>query len=170
MGLTKMKWLLAVLLLLSVAGLGQAGEKDIIERLGKAGAGVTETQGYFVVMLPAQGVFPFLKDLCELQRLGSLTLRERRVTDAEMQTIGSLSHLRGLLLGGCAVTDAHLKQVAKLRKLRGLSLDGTRVTDAGLEELAVLSDLRHLHLNGTTVTAEGVARLQKALPECVIHH
>ena len=43
------------------------------------------------------------------------------------------------------------------------------MTDAGLEGLSGLGELRRLDLRDTGVTADGVAKLQRALPKCVIH-
>ena len=46
----------------------------------------------------------------------------------------------------------------------------TRITDHGLEHLRQMENLRLLWLTRTDVIAEGVARLQQALPDCVIFH
>jgi hypothetical protein len=158
-----------LLLLMLLSWVGTDGEEEAIKRLKDGGARVTEIKGYFSVIIPAERPLPDLSDLRALKRLGSLTLSGRRVTDAEMQAVGGLTKLRGLGLDGSAVTDAHLKDVKKLRDLRGLSLTGTRVTNAGLKELTELTDLLHLYLDDTAVTDEGISRLQKALPNCIIH-
>jgi len=44
------------------------------------------------------------------------------------------------------------------------------VTDAGLENLKGLTRLQSLYLWGTEVTDAGMQGLQKALPNCSIHH
>jgi hypothetical protein len=170
-----MKRVASVLVMLVMVGVGRAGEKDLIERLEKAGVDVSIQSDLFgekeaLVVALINNRDADLSELCELHRLRMVLLVSRSVADAEMRTIGGLVGLRGLGCDFSAVTDAHLKQVGRLRKLKVLSLKGTRVTDAGLEELAGLADLELLCLQGTAVTAAGVARLQKALPNCKIYH
>jgi hypothetical protein len=72
-------------------------------------------------------------------------------------------------LGATQVSDAGLENLKGLTQLQSLDLGGTRVTDAGLNDLKRLTQLKNLFLWRTTVTNEGVKRLQKALPNCIIH-
>jgi hypothetical protein len=193
-GGTTMKNLAAVLVLLALTGTSLAGEKEVAERLRKAGVDVgNHTDGSLWVYLNTDHIDGALPELCELPGLGGVKLAHPKLTDAQLRTVCSLTWLCYLDLDGCPVTDAHLKQVARVRKLRGLSLADTRVTDAGLEELTALRDLEYLDLDGCAVTDAGlrplerltkleyldlrncpnitdagVARLQKALPNCKI--
>jgi hypothetical protein len=66
------------------------------------------------------------------------------------------------------VTDEELAHIARLTELQRLWLDGTRVTDAGLVHLAGLPQLQVLSLSQTRVTGAGVAKLKKALWNCMI--
>jgi hypothetical protein len=196
-GTTKKK--LAAVLVLCIAGVTQAGEKDIVERLRKAEVGfvtvgVFGENHYHTVYLNATNADAGLSELCELRRLRGVVVYHPGLTEAQMRTICGLTWLLLLNLDGCPVTDAQLKQVARLRKLWWLSLTDTRVTDAGLEEVTALRDLERLWLDGTAVsdvglrrlegmdkltcldlrrcpgiTDEGIAHLQKALPKCTIH-
>jgi hypothetical protein len=71
-------------------------------------------------------------------------------------------------LAETAVTDAYLEQLKRLPHLRQLYLDRTQVTDAGLEHLTRLTRLQALSLADTKVTDQGVNKLQQALPNCKI--
>jgi hypothetical protein len=51
-----------------------------------------------------------------------------------------------------------------------LYLAKTDVTDAALENVKPLKKLGELWLEGTKVTLSGLKGLQKALPNCVVHH
>ena len=72
-------------------------------------------------------------------------------------------------LGGRQVTDAGLEHLKGLTHLKILYLADTQVTDAGLEHLKGLTKLQLLWLFGTKVTVEGVEKLQQALPNCKIY-
>jgi hypothetical protein len=198
-GGTTMKKLTSVLVLLALAGAGQAGEKDILERLKEDGvafraylaAGGSEA---LMVTFTLRSADAGLAELCELRRLRTLVLECRPVTDAQMRDIGGLRDLQFLVLSGPPVTDANLRYLNRLRNLKVLMLTGAKVTDTGLEELAALPNLDTLFVDDTTitdaglrrlerlrklksvvlvgchgVTDEGVARLKKALPDCTIH-
>jgi hypothetical protein len=160
-----MKYLGAVLVL-CIAGVGWAGEQDVIARLEKAEArifyfgGMVGEAGNLMVVLDSQSADAALAELCELRRLRLVALRHPGLTNTQMRTVCGLTWLYYLDLDGCPVTDAHLKQVATLRNLTGLSLVGTRVTDVGLEELTALRDLERLWLDGTAVTDAGLRRLE----------
>src|SRR5260370_3867313 len=151
----------AVLWLLSAVAVGQAGEKDIIERLKKAGVRVDQINedGEKDVLLAE--VYQRHSDsdrteLCELHRLRALGLNGSGVTDAGMRTVGGLTGLKSLQVHATKVTDTGLKELKGLRRLKCLTLTGTRVTDAGLKELTGLEDLKELYLNETAVTDAGM--------------
>jgi hypothetical protein len=58
--------------------------------------------------------------------------------------------------------------LAGLTRLRQLDLRFTKVTDDGVETLAKMKDLRSLLLTGSAMKKEGVAKLEKALPACIV--
>ena len=158
----------ALLGLLAVAGAGRAGEKEIIERLEKAGAfvgrdesGDGDKDALEVKYSPGLDGDPNLPELCELRRLRSLKLSGNRITDAGMGGVGGLTQLRSLGLSGTAVGDAGLKELRGLRNLESLYLSHTGVTDAGLDDLAGLTGLRLLDLNGNGVTDAGIESLAR---------
>jgi len=68
------------------------------------------------------------------------------------------------------ISDADLAHLSSLRNLKKLSLSFTQVTDAGLAHVSRSANLRDLALYGTTVTDQGIKGLQKALPHCQIIH
>jgi hypothetical protein len=75
------------------------------------------------------------------------------------------------LLAQCAATLAgDSKYLEALPNLRVLILRGLPVHDDDLQYLQALTDLKELDLRGTQVTDEGVAKLQRSLPDCKIHH
>jgi hypothetical protein len=193
-----MKYLASVLVVLSLAGISSAGDKEIAERLRKAGVKVIipwglDEEGY-LVELDGRTIEAALPDLCELRTLRRLYVYHSGLTEAQLRTVCALP-LRELVLSGAPVTDAQLKEVTRLRGLQALALDQTQITDAGLKDLTRMGDLNFLSLEGTAVTdaglrhleglgqlrylllrgcpnvnGEGVARLKEALPKCEIYH
>jgi hypothetical protein len=72
-------------------------------------------------------------------------------------------------LNDSKITDAGLVQLTGLIRLKALYLVNTRITDAGLAELTGLTQLRLLILGyNPQITDEGEAKLQHALPNCII--
>jgi hypothetical protein len=106
----------------------------------------------------------------EFTQLRELHLDGTPITDAGLKHLEGLRQLQILELEYMRVTDAGLEHLEGLRQLQGLGLEYTQVTDAGLEHLKGLKQLQTLGLTGTKVTDEGVARLQHALPKCMIFH
>jgi hypothetical protein len=191
-----MRKLLVLVVLLSGAGVGRAGEKEIIEGLKVAGVNVVGLGpgGGLAVSLDGSTLDTALSELCELRSLRCLILHHSGLTDNQVQQICALPGLKELSFRNCLVTDARLKIVARVRGLESLGLDDAAITDAGLAEVARLRDLKVLILGGTAftdaglrhlegmkelqvllvgncpkVTPEGVAHLQKALPDCKIY-
>lgn len=69
---------------------------------------------------------------------------------------------------GNPATDAELARIGTLSHLRLLLLDNTQVTDAGLVHLRKLKLLHGVWLRNTRVSEQGLAALQTALPNCEI--
>ena len=87
----------------------------------------------------------------------------------------SCKQLRTLDLLGrpCLITDADVSAlVTALPDLEHLRLGENNnpapITDAALEELAKLKKLKDLTLTETKLSDAALAKLQKALPDCVI--
>ncbi|MGD0899733.1 MAG: leucine-rich repeat domain-containing protein [Thermoguttaceae bacterium] len=93
-----------------------------------------------------------------------------QITDAQLEIVEWLYHLRSLDLQHTQVTNAGLQHLKGLNELEGLNLSDTKITDAGLELIKGLNHLRSLDVTGTQVTDEGVKKLQQALPNCRIGH
>jgi hypothetical protein len=92
-------------------------------------------------------------------------LRGTAVTDAGLEPLNGLPHLRQLRLDGSEVSDAGLEHLKSLTELNYLDLSNTRVTDAGLEHLKGLPHLQVLILKQTRVTDAGAEKLRQTLPD-----
>jgi hypothetical protein len=126
-----------------------------------------------VVAVTARGHALGNREVAQLERLTDLAfvdLSSTKVTDDGLRHLEGLPKLMCLSLIKTGVTDAGLVHLEVLTGLEYLHLRGTQVTDAGLKRLEGLHKLKFLGLEGTQVTDEGVEKLQKALPNCEIHH
>jgi hypothetical protein len=88
------------------------------------------------------------------------------MAESKIQTLGG--RVTGLDLSSTKVTDAELEHLKGLTHLRTLNLGSTSITDAGLAHLKSLTKLTELDLSSTKVTDVGVAELKKALPKVAI--
>jgi hypothetical protein len=114
-----------------------------------------------------------LRILSQLPRLKELDVQGSRVTNDGLKHISRMHQLESLwvcsLEGKCnlAISDDGLVHLRELSQLQVLGLQGTGVTDAGFDQLAGLTSLRELFVANALVRDQ--ARLQSALPNCVIH-
>jgi hypothetical protein len=143
-----MRMMLALAVLLGVAGVGRAGDKEIVNRL--------QEKGHIRMSVSNRDTTRFLG-------------LDEEFDDKDLGDLCELRDLEALVLIGPGITDASLRHIGGLRGLTHLDLTCTAVSDAGLRHLEGLRGLNKLFLWGCpTVTDEGVARLQKALPKCSI--
>lgn len=91
-----------------------------------------------------------------------------QLTDAALEQIGKLSHLKELTLADAAITARGIRHLQGLRKLQRIDLDNCPIGDAGLEELAKLQSLRLVTLEGTQATFGGLDTLRIQLPQATI--
>lgn len=96
--------------------------------------------------------------------LWSLGLDDTSITDAGIESIGRLKHLRSLSLTGARISDRALEVLARLPAIESLSLDDTDITDAGLEKLSQLKSLRQLSISQTDTSDAAIDRLHDAIP------
>ena len=96
----------------------------------------------------------------------SVSLRDLKITDADLKHLKELPDLTDLELRGTAVTDSGLAHLKDLNKLVILNLYDTTIGDAGLEHLKGLTKLNFLMLKQTNVTDAGARKLKQALPDC----
>ena len=99
-------------------------------------------------------------------RRKAVSLRDCKITDADLKHLKGLPGLTDLELRGTAVTDSGLAHLKDLNKLVILNLYDTTVGDAGLEHLKGLTKLNFLMLKQTNVTDAGARKLKQALPDC----
>jgi Leucine-rich repeat (LRR) protein len=102
-----------------------------------------------------------LQHLRRLTHLRALSLRATRVTDAGFENLKGLRELDDLELADTQITDATLEQLRELRSLKVLVLGNTRISDAGLDHLKTLTQLRELYLGYTNITDTGLAALKR---------
>jgi serine/threonine protein kinase/Leucine-rich repeat (LRR) protein len=84
-----------------------------------------------------------------------------RVSDTDIERLGSLSELQWLNFPVAAITDREVRLFANLTNLTRLSLATTKITDACLPALARMKRLSSLDLSGTAITDTGLEQLAK---------
>jgi hypothetical protein len=89
----------------------------------------------------------------------SLYDESRIATDADLEYIGDLTHLKHLILHYTSITDKTLERLHGLANLEELTLDNTKITDDGLKTLRDLPRLRCISLDDTRITGDGVKEL-----------
>lgn len=101
----------------------------------------------------------------------ALTLTNTRITDAGLEQLGRMRHLKRLELRGSKISDAGLVHFQAFPDLDFLVLSETAVSDAGLPQLTKLDKLRQLDLRKCqATTTAGVGLLRQALPNCKIEY
>lgn len=108
--------------------------------------------------------------LAGLKFLKTLHLDRAEVTDENIAALTRMTNLRELSLTYTRISDEGLAQIARLPNLRTLHLTGVPISDASLKPLAAAAELRELYVRWTRITADGANKLQKALPNCMVHH
>jgi hypothetical protein len=97
--------------------------------------------------------------LTDLPYLTFLDLSQTQIGDAGLMHLSRLSNLHSLTLTHTCVTDAGLVRIGALSCLEQMNLSYTHVTDAGMLHISSLRALRVLDLDGTRVTDAGLASL-----------
>lgn len=131
-----------------------------------------------------------LQYLMPLQNLQSLQIIGAPITDEGVRALEGLKKLNDLSLAGAkiegrglrylppnittlnlsstGITDQGLAEIARPATLEKLRLANTLVSDEGSYRLAEMTSLRELNLARSRFSDSGFARLQRALPDCVI--
>ena len=98
-----------------------------------------------------------------------LELVQSFITDAGLETLGTLKRLEHLDLEDNQLSDEGGAHLANLQSLRVLNLSrNVSITDASIEALSGLTDLRILTLTETGFSAEGIEALGHRLAGCRI--
>lgn len=91
------------------------------------------------------------------------------VTGAGLEKLTTWRTLRLLSFYDCRkVTDADMRRMASLSQVRELRINDIPIGDAGVAELRDMPNLEHLGLRKTKVTEVGVRGLCEALPNCLV--
>ena len=98
-----------------------------------------------------------------------LNLRHAGVTDAEVKTIASFTHLRHLRLEHNDVTDAAAKDIATLKDLTYVNLTNTKVTDAGFDAISQLPNLQRLYVWSTAITPAAVDKVKASRKDMILY-
>ncbi len=85
------------------------------------------------------------------------------VDDTWLESIGRLTRLRHLVIGGDKITDAGLTHLSALTNLEELRISSPKVTDAGLKHLHPLTRLMNLSFYAR-IGDDGIASIRTALP------
>jgi Leucine Rich repeat len=78
------------------------------------------------------------------------------LSDAGLQGITALRHLKVLALEKTHISDAGLAECASVSSVEYLSVAVTHISDAGLVKVVGLTHLRHLNLSATDITDHGL--------------
>ncbi len=98
-------------------------------------------------------------------------LQQRGVHDDDLLVLEDLPAIERLYLpGNPKITDAGLDHLRGLKHLRRLSLWGTGITDQGLAKLSHLKELEALDIKDTQVTQTGLARLAQLPKLTELYH
>lgn len=93
-------------------------------------------------------------------RIISVDLDARPVTDADLEHVAALEDLRSLNLAETAITDEGLAKLTSLKKLKFLYLFNTAVSDVGVKHLQEMPRLEVLCLDQTQITDAALVLLE----------
>lgn len=103
-----------------------------------------------------------LKELSSVrEQITELNLAKLPVTDDDLSTVASFSHLNKLNLNYTAVTDKGLEKLLELKSLQSVSLSGTAAGKELITRLAALPQMHSIFIWNTKIDSTGVAALQK---------
>ncbi|MCA8989940.1 MAG: SUMF1/EgtB/PvdO family nonheme iron enzyme, partial [Planctomycetaceae bacterium] len=109
--------------------------------------------------------------LTELKHIYHLQLSSTPISNTGLLHLGEIPSLQRLYLNECQrISDEGIQHLVSLPRLKYLDLSGTPLTDACIPQLSQTQSLRILLIDRTKITAEGAAKLQAALPKCVVFH
>ena len=160
--------LFPIVVLVLLCGCGGQGD-PAVQRAAENVERATQEQALSAADSAAVAAIEKLHGHVTIENGKVVSVTRKKATDAGLVHLKGLTSLQTLSLGG-PVTGAGLVHLKGLTNLQYLYLGGTQVTDAGLVHLKALTNLPRLNLTLTQVTDAGVAELQKALPNCRIHH
>jgi Leucine-rich repeat (LRR) protein len=109
-----------------------------------------------------------LAHVCELNTLEGLNLSDTHITSEGLVHLSKLKVLKSIDLCNRPITDAGIMYLSNFDTLQSLDLSNTLITDASLEHLSKLTSLEWVSLRDTQITSAGAAKLQAALPNCLV--
>ncbi|MFO0902147.1 MAG: hypothetical protein U0939_04055 [Pirellulales bacterium] len=109
-----------------------------------------------------------LQRFAQMPKLRSLQLHDCPLTREGFERVLSLVQLEDLGLASCNVSDDDLARLQRLPRLASLGLGGERITDASVERLEQLPTLRKITLWPTAISESRLARWRLARPDLQI--
>ncbi len=109
-----------------------------------------------------------LRRICQLREIRALRIGRSDVTDEGLKSLENLHKLEVLSLTSAPISDAGVESLARLPQLRTLILQKTQITDASIPQLSKLVRLERLNVRKTMLSPDGLKQLQAALPACKI--
>ena len=91
------------------------------------------------------------------------------MTDAGLEALQSLAHLKRLYLDECAITPKGVCAIQRYDSLEELRCCGTNLTEEVLPELRKYRKLKVLDLSLTRIPQTAVGQLRQELPETAIY-
>ncbi len=110
-----------------------------------------------------------LVNLAKLSGLEQLQISNNQIHGSGLKYLVGLTNLKHLILFNNPISDDGLENLASLKNLESLGFSDANITDDGLSHLANLKKLKYLNVINTKVTRAGAAKLNAALPNCVIN-
>ena len=135
------------------------------ERVGVYLDRVTDIQAYSTATSDAD-----LKSVASFTHLRGLMLQGPKITDAGLAELKGLTNLRELHLMCRRVTDSGVADLKEMRRMEELTIQGGKMTDRGLEHLHAMPQLRRLAICGNAVTPEGLLRWKRRHPDVQVLH
>jgi hypothetical protein len=108
--------------------------------------------------------------LCAVRHIQGLLFIRAPFDDRALEQVGAMIGLKRLAIPGWQVSRGGFAILSRLTHLRELVLSDTPISDAELVHLEELRELEDVWLFSTHVSSAGVERLQRAIPNCRIHH
>jgi hypothetical protein len=90
-----------------------------------------------------------------------LLLNDMKLSPEDVAELGSLEHLRGLVLFRTNFTDGDLAHLKRCKRLEHLNLTSTEVSDDAIDTILKLERLKSLCLGDVNITPNAIEKLKE---------